>query len=76
MTRVMVNLDNKTGRALKAKAKADNRSLSSYVSVLIDRDVNSEAARLEDELIAAGRQRGMREAIDAIVRDARKGKAA
>jgi hypothetical protein len=40
MTRVMANLDSKTAKALKAKAKADNRSLSSYVSMLIKRDVD------------------------------------
>lgn len=47
MKRFTVNLDDKTGEKLEAKAQADSRSLSSYVSVLIRRDLSAKGKRVK-----------------------------
>lgn len=58
MDRITINLDRPVGRKLRAKAKADRRSVSDYVCLLVERDLGfggaDEVRRLSQELRRLG----------------------
>ncbi len=71
MKRVMVNLDDVTGEMLEQRADSERRSASSYVAILIDRDLRAAGLIPSDDLkarlIAAGEDVGLEAALDAVV---------
>lgn len=74
MKRIMVNLDGESGRLIEERARHEKRSASSYIAILIERDLRASGlinANPHAEILSYANSLGATRALSALKRAAR-----